>query len=177
MPDIFIQFIAVGFGALALGFLLIFFVKRSTALERPRREAAGKEEAPALPEFGFEEYRQMVIDLLEALGLEVTHESVSGSEISFVARTSGPLTGGKYIVHVRHSPEHGLVESPRVLELVETVKADEAQKGIFITTHGFSEEAAKAAQSGAVELIDGPKFRELFEKYVRPLKPTLREVP
>jgi restriction endonuclease Mrr len=179
MPDIFIQFVAVAFGALAVGFLLIFFVKRSASLERPRskpREAAG-EPAAAVAEYGFEEFRRLVVDLLEALGLQVTHEAQAGSEIDFVARTSGPLTGGKYIVHVRVSPPYGIIESPDVLKLVDTVKADEAQKGILITTHGFSAEAVTAAQSGAVELIDGQQFRTLFEKYVGPLKPSLREVP
>jgi restriction endonuclease Mrr len=175
VPDIFIQFLAVGFGALVLGLLLIFFVKRSASLERPQKK--GSQEPAELPEFGFEEFRRLVIDLLEALGLEVTHEAVSGSEIQIIARTSGPLTGGKYLVHVIHAPKFGLIESTEVLHLIETVKADEAQKGILVTTHGFSAEAAQAGQQGAIELIDGAHFRELYEKYIGPLKPRLREVP
>ena len=89
----------------------------------------------------------------------------------------GPITGGKYLVQVVHAPKFGLVESTDVLTLIETVKADEAQKGILVTTHAFSAEAANAGQQGAVELIDGVHFRELYEKYVGPLKPRLREIP
>jgi restriction endonuclease Mrr len=177
VPDIFIQFIAVAFGALALGFLLIFFVRRSASLERPRSKRETSEGAPSLPELGFEEFRRMVIDLIGALGLEVTYETVSGNEIQLIARTSGPLTGGKYHVHALHAPTFGMVESTEVLHLIETVKADEAQKGILITTHAFSSEAAQAGQAGSVELIDGQQLRELYEKYVGPLKPQLHEVP
>jgi restriction endonuclease Mrr len=177
VPEIFIQFLAVAFGSILVGLLLIFFVRRQSSLERPRAKPKVEAEAAPLPELGFEEFRRLVIDLLEALGLEVVHEAVSGNQIDLVARTSGPLTGGKYLIHVRHAPSFGLVESTDVLHLVDAVKADEAQKGIFITTHGFSAEAVTAGQMGAVELIDGQQFRNLFEKYVRPLGPNLREVP
>lgn len=167
MPSIAVLVFAVALGALLLGLLLVLFVKRaSTESVREQRQVGLAAVPEPLPEYTPDEFRHLLVDLLEALGMQATSVSEHGEELEIYAKTVGPLTGGRYIVLAFREPEFGLVDSPIVLKLIDTVKAEEAQKGILITSRRFSDEARKAAQMGAVEIIDGEALRALLGKYL-----------
>src|SRR5262245_65945152 len=94
----------VALGSLALGGMLILLIARyapDAAAERVRQqrrrdEAAGKTLYPAIP---YEEWRMLVIDLLEALGFHIALEHQSPHEVDIIAKSTEPLRGGRYIVH------------------------------------------------------------------------------
>jgi restriction endonuclease Mrr len=58
-----------------------------------------------------------------------------------------------------------VVEAIQVLALSDAVKGEGASKGVLLTNGFFSDEAAKAAAGGPVELINGARFHELLTRY------------
>ena len=159
--------LAVGFGAVVIGLLLAMFVRRVAPVENPARGRATEEGTGHGLAIDADRFYHVVVDLLEALGLRITYQALHGKgEHDIMARSDAPVTGGLYIVHAFFRPEHGVVDSTRVLNLLDTVKAEEAARGILITTHSFSEEAVKVSDDPRIELIDGEKLEKLVRQYV-----------
>jgi restriction system protein len=55
-----------------------------------------------------------------------------------------------------------LVGAPAVREFYSAVVADQAIKGIFITTSGFTQQAYEFANGLKLELINGSQLKQLF---------------
>src|SRR5256885_11237977 len=87
----------VAFGALGLGGILILFIARSSpdpndnVAATARILAGGK----AMP---YDEFRALVIDLLEALRLEIVIEHGEATELDVIARSNDAVTGGGLLV-------------------------------------------------------------------------------
>lgn len=160
----------VAFGALALGGLLILLIARYAPdaaherLQEQRRkdEIAGLALHPAIP---FDEWRMLVIDLLEALGFHIALEHQSGTELDIIARSTEPLREGKYIVHALCSVPGDLVDQTRVIRLQETVRGEGAAKGILMSPYAI-DASGLSNMDANIELVDGKTFRELLSKYL-----------
>lgn len=160
----------IAFGALAFGALLILLIARfspDAAAER-LREQRRRDEAAGIathPEIPFEEWRMLVIDLLEALGFTIALEHSTAHEVDIIARTSEPLRAGKYIVHALHKVVGDIVDQTYVLRLQEAVRADGAAKGILLTPYAIDTSGLGNLEVD-VELVDGKKLRELLGRYL-----------
>src|SRR5262249_2046371 len=125
----------VAFGALAVGGLLIMLMARYA----PHPNANLNLVARALPggkAMPYEEFRALVIDLLEAMKLEVVIEHGEANELDIVARSNEAVTGGRYLVHGVWQAPGDVVDQPYVIRLADQVRSDgRALKGILITPY------------------------------------------
>ena len=155
----------VAFGALAIGGFLILLMARYS----PHPNANLNLVARAMPggkAMPYEEFRVLVIDLLEALKLEVVLEHGEANEVDIIARSNEAVTGGRFIVHgVWHAPGD-VIDQPYVIRLADQVRADgRAQKGILITPYQILTDGLGNLEV-PVELIDGRKLRGLVEEHL-----------
>lgn len=86
-------------------------------------------------------------------------------EIEVVAVSTDPLIGGTYIIQGVLAKEDEVVDASRVLALASAVKADQAAKGILITTGYFSEDAPQPLEGPPIELINGPRLLALVGRH------------
>jgi len=160
----------VAFGALAFGGVLILLIARYSPdaaeqralAQRRKEEAAGVALHPGMP---FEEWRHLIIDLLEVLGFHIALEHTSGTDLEIIARSTEPLRKTKYLVRAILSPTGDVVDQQTVLELFDTVKGEGAGKGILFTPYRIDQSGIHEMAS-ALELVDGPKLRELIEEHM-----------
>ncbi len=155
----------VAFGALAFGGMLIMLIARYA----PHPNANLNLVARALPggkAMPYEEFRALVIDLLEALKLEVVLEHGEANEVDIIARSNEALTGGRFIVHGVWQAPGDVIDQPYVIRLADQVRADgRAQKGILITPYQILTDGLGNLEV-PVELIDGRKLRALVEEHL-----------
>jgi hypothetical protein len=156
----------VAIGPLVVGFALIVLIARfSPEVARHSQPRADD----GLPEITPDELRDVVIELIEKLGLTNVFESQGlGGVLDITLRDPKPLSGGRILLHARPATAAaGLIDAADVLNFAEGVRSEAGTlKGIFIATGGFTEEAMQAARSAPaqIDLIDGPKLLELVRE-------------
>ncbi len=158
----------VVFFAMLAGFVLIFFVKRTSsniALEKDAERTQGDEDIQNLRKLNPEQFEWILKELLEGFGLRIVESQwVNEEEIDIIAHNPAKVIGGDYIVHGILVPEGDFVSSIRVIGLSDTVRAERVMKGILISTGYFAEEVNKYAEGAPMELINVVRFRELLEE-------------
>jgi restriction system protein len=102
--------------------------------------------------------------LLGQVGFRVQLTKASGDGgIDFVASSSAPITGGRYLVLCKRFDPKLPVGSPLVRKFYGALQADRrAVKGILITTSYFTADAKHLAAELPVELIDGERLWSLI---------------
>jgi hypothetical protein len=116
------------------------------------------------------EFEQFITQLLRAMGFrtQVTRASGDGG-IDIVAILDKPITGGRYLFQCKRFAPDSLVGAPIVREFYGAVSADrKANKGILITTSGFTIQAKEFAGEVGIELIDGQQLGILLAGYGNP---------
>ncbi len=156
----------VAFGALGLGALLILLIARygtnpAENVAATLRVVGG---GAAMP---YDDFRALIIDLLDALKLEVVLLTGHASSLEIIARSSEPLTGGRYLVHAIWEVPGDVVDQPAVLRLQDAAKADAVAKGILITPYHILTDGLGNLEL-PIELIDGRALRGLVEKHLAP---------
>ena len=154
----------IAFGAVAAGAGLIALI----AAYSPHPNSIhprGPRLVPDGVQMPFEQFQALVIDLLDALKLEVVHMTATSAEIDIIVRSSEPLTGGRYLVHAVYDTPGDVVDQPAVVRLQDSVKADTAAKGILITPYTIATDGLGNLEV-PLELVDGKKLRGLIEKYL-----------
>ena len=121
--------------SMILGFILIFLLKHSSA-PIAMEEAFYRQDAPGMAALGEmlpEEFKEICVDLVEAVGLRVQSvESEEPGVINITAVYDHPVLGGTYLVSGLLSPTDQVVDSAPVLGLSSAVHQERAMKGIFI---------------------------------------------
>ena len=154
--------------AILLGLGLILLLSRSSspvvaekAFYQPRDV-----EQRQLERFAPEQFERLCFRLLEQMGLSITgcHRTKQG-EIDITAVNPQPITGGSYIVRCILIPPEVPINSTQIIALSDTVRAERASKGIFITTGFFSEEVQKLTEGPPIELLNGQRLRQLLEDH------------
>lgn len=152
--------------ALFVGFVLIFFVKRTTtnvALEEAAGEMRNDKDIQVLRSISPESFEKMIGEVLDDLGMQVLETNwVNNREIDILANNPIEIIGGNYIIHGILVPEGEYVSSIRVIGLSDTVRAEAALKGILITTGYFSEEVQKYSEGAPMELINVSRLKEIL---------------
>ena len=155
----------VAFGAMAFGGVLILLIARYS----PHPNANANIVARTLPggkAMPYEQFRVLVIDLLEALKLEIVMEHGTDNEVDVIARSNEAVTGGRFLVHGIWAAPGDIIDQPYVIRLAEAVRADgRASKGILITPYQIHTSGLGNLEV-PVELIDGRQLRELVEKHL-----------
>ena len=107
------------------------------------------------------DFEREVLKLLQAQGFiaEMTEATADGG-IDIVAKRTDPLLAGKYIVQCKSWTKP--VGEPLVRDLYGVVMAENANKGILITTSRFTDSARAFAEGKALELIDGQMWNDLL---------------
>ncbi len=158
------MFILVTIAVLA-GLALILLITRSAspvAAEKAYYQPRGAEQQ-RLERLTPEQFERLCIRLLEQMGLIINsfHSNKRG-QIDITAVNPQPITGGEYIVHCLLAPPDEPINSTRIIALSDTVRAEGASKGIFITTGFFSEEVPKLVEGPPLELINGQRLRQIL---------------
>ncbi len=156
----------LAFGAIGFGAFLVLLIARFAPHPAEHVTAAHRAQggAVAMP---FDEFRALLIDLLDALRLEVVLLTATARELDVVVRSSEPLTGGRYLMHAIWEAPGDVVDQPSVLRLQEAAKADGAAKGILITPWRILTDGIGNLET-PIELVDGRALRDLVERTLAP---------
>ncbi|MBI3781497.1 MAG: restriction endonuclease [candidate division NC10 bacterium] len=161
------MFILVTIAILA-GLALILLINRASppvAAEKAYYQPRGVEQQ-RLERLAPEQFERLCIRLLEQMGLIInSFNSNKQGQIDITAVNPQPITGGEYIVHCVMAPPDEPINSTRIIALSDTVRADGASKGIFITTGFFSEEVPKLVEGPPLELINGQRLRQILGEH------------
>lgn len=153
--------------AILIGFLLIILANRASPIagEKDFYEERSRE-AERLEELSSSQFERICLKLLEELGLVINSYTSDGEgSMDVSALNPQPVIGGEYIIHCYLSRKDQPVESTRVIALSDTVKAEGASKGIFITNGYFSEEVPKLFEGPPIELINGQRLSQLLAEH------------
>lgn len=158
--------------AILLGLGLILLLNRSSspvAAEKAYYQPRGAEQQQ-LERLAPEQFERLCIRLLEQIGLSVTdcYHNRPG-EIDIIAVNPQPFTGGSYITRCVLTPPEMPISSTQIIALSDTVRAEKALKGIFITTGFFSEEVPKLTEGPPIDLINGQRLRQILRERKIPL--------
>ena len=160
----------IAFGGLAFGgFLLLILAKYAphpnANVARTERVLGGTQAMP------FDEFRALIIDLLDALKLEVVLITAKPDHLNILVRSSEPLTGGRFLVNAILAAPGDIVDQQYLLTLHDHARADSAAKGILITPYTIMSEGLGNLEL-PIELIDGTALRSLVERYLPPQRAT-----
>lgn len=107
------------------------------------------------------DFERQVLNLLQSRGFvaEMTEATADGG-IDIVAKRTGALLAGKYVVQCKNWTRP--VGEPTVRDLYGVVMAENANKGILVTTSRFTSAARAFAEGKPLELIDGSDWKRLI---------------
>lgn len=118
-----------------------------------------------------EEFESLIGELLTKMGygVETTKKTGDGG-IDLIVYNQQPIVGGKYIVQCkRYAPDNHVGVVP-VRELFGVMHAENANKGIVITTSYFTRQAKEFAEDkarGLIELIDRDRLVGLIGEHLK----------
>jgi hypothetical protein len=152
----------VFFMAVAIGFLLIFFIKK-TSKRTPGEQSITL--PPPLQGLNFDQFYALCVQLLESLGL-VIKESYrdNPNEADIYAENPEPLIGGPVIAHLHLYPEDGRITSVDVMNFASNLVGERRGKGLYITTGHIAPEVWTLPELPPMDLIDGKKLETLLKE-------------
>ena len=159
--------------ATAAGFLLILLLRRKTPmidreagqewLSRMRSDRT----ACKLIDLDINQLHALCIPLLSRLGLEVKeNKRESDNEVMMFAKHDKRILGGEFLILLHFVPgEPEPVSTDKILNFLDTVRADGALKGILITNSYFAPETAVGKESGQIEMLNGIELAGLLKEF------------
>src|SRR4030042_6996045 len=112
------------------------------------------------------EFENLVKALLIKMGFNATTTKASGDGgIDIIAINEQPIIGGKYVIQCKRYATGNNIGEPVVRELYGVMHAENANKGILITTSDFSRQAINFDQDTAIELINVKFLLSLLNKH------------
>lgn len=113
------------------------------------------------------EFENLVKAVLIKMGFNATTTKASGDGgVDVLAVNEQPIIGGKYVIQCKRYATGNNVGEPITRELYGVMHAENANKGILITTSDFTKQAVDFSQEKAIELINGATFIELCQRYL-----------
>jgi restriction endonuclease Mrr len=130
--------------------------KKQSALRRAESNSAYEKGA---------QFESVCLELFQRMGFDAKATAISrDGGIDIVAFSSDAIVGGKYIVQCKAWKSS--VGEPLVRDLYGLVHAENANKGIFITTSTYTTAAHNFARDKPLELINGKQLLSLIRKYM-----------
>jgi Restriction endonuclease len=160
----------VGCGLIAYALWLLVSARRASAAEAQQQAAqrqravyvAAKEYVAHLERISAMEsllsltpkdFESAIVDLLKFWGH--THVRRIGRSGDIICRNAG---GVITVVHCESSAPDNLVKPGEVETLMETVAAQRAEQGMFVTTAGYTESAQALGKEHGIRMIDGTEL-------------------
>lgn len=107
-------------------------------------------------------FEKLIYNLFVKLGFRAQITKASGDGgIDIIANHDGLVFKGTYLIQCKRWKSK--VGEPELRDLYGTVISENALKGILVTTSSFSRQAEEFSRGKNLELIDGPKLKELLE--------------
>lgn len=153
----------VGF---VIGLTLIILLKKTSPPPPP--ELINFDELGGKPVFLIEQeaFKEKCLEFLGKFNLEYKHAIwANEQELEIDMRDETPVVGGKYLALCIIDPINNQVDAIKVKGFLETVKGEEASRGILITTGYFTNEALRCIEDHPVELVDVVAFVDYLKKF------------
>lgn len=111
------------------------------------------------------DFEDLVEKLIRKMGF-ITEERKRSSDggVDIKAINEQPILKGVYIIQCKRYEKP--IGEPIIRDLFGVISSERANKGILITNAVFSKAAERFAENKQIELIDGYKLAELFEKHL-----------
>ncbi len=108
-------------------------------------------------------FSSLVVDLLSGHGFDVRKlKKIPGGTFEILARHPHPVLGGDYVALARQYPPDAQVHAEMVAELDQLVVDESCQRGLYIVSGLFTEEARNIARRMPVTLVDGRMLKALM---------------
>jgi len=156
----------IAFVAFVLGLILIALLKK-TSPPAPQ-ELIHFNDPGGKPVYLIEQdaFKEKCIEFMEKFNLEYKHSIWANEyELELDMRDETPVVGGVYLGLCILNPPNNLVDAIKVKGFLETVKGEEASRGILITTGYFTEDAIKCVEEHPVELVNVVAFVDYLKKF------------
>ena len=153
----------VGF---VIGLTLIILLKKTSPPPPP--ELINFDDLGGKPDFLVEQeaFKEKCLEFLGKFNLEYKHAIwANEQELEIDMRDETPVVGGKYLALCIIDPINNQVDAIKVKGFLETVKGEEASRGILITTGYFTNEALRCIEDHPVELVDVVAFVDYLKKF------------
>lgn len=112
-----------------------------------------------------EEFKETCLSFLKKFNLEYKHSIwATEHELEIAMLDETPVVGGIYLALAIFNPPDNLVNLHKVTGFMDTVKGEEASKGIIITTGYFAPDAIRAVEDHPVELVNIVSFIDYLKK-------------
>ncbi len=154
---------AVGF---VVGLTLIILLKKTSPPPPP--DLINFDDLGGKPVFLVEQeaFKEKCLEFLGKFNLEYKHAIwANEQELEVDMRDETPVVGGKYLALCIIDPINNQVDAIKVKGFLETVKGEEASRGILITTGYFTNEALRCIEDHPVELVDVVAFVDYLKKF------------
>lgn len=113
-----------------------------------------------------QEFEQLIAVLLSRMGFHTEMTKTSGDGgIDIIAMLDKAIFGGRYLFQCKRFAPDALIGAPTVRDFYGAVRADNAVKGIFITTSDFTAQAREFGEKVGVELISSAQLQRLLLEY------------
>lgn len=158
-----------GFGQYLLPFLCLLFAAVAGARRRQRSrlaaEVAQNPSADALDGMSWREFEMLVGEGFRLQGFRVVETGGGGADggVDLVLSRPGQNGSEKYLVQCKQWRAYK-VGVDVVRELYGVMAARGAAGGFVVTSGRFTDEARRFASGRNVELVDGPRLRQLLQK-------------
>jgi hypothetical protein len=161
-----VEVLVLFFGAILLGFGLIFAIAVSSP---PRAPLDFRKEAQQDPLSGLdaEQLGRLVTALLDKMGLEIERSQGGKNEVVEIFATNpAPVTGGSILIHCITAPEDtGRLDGPSVGKFIRAVRSAYVSKGLLFTTGEFAPDARLEAEGAPVELFDRKRIHQMVAQH------------
>jgi hypothetical protein len=149
--------------------IVLFSIVFAAALGLLMAVSASRPRVPldeSRPPMSGAQLRELVIQLLERLGLSVVEEEPLGEDRRLIAaQRDAELRGARYVVFVSASPRGNPVPASQVVELAQSVEAERATAGLLITPYHI-DAAGLGGMEVPIELVDGSRLRALIRQHL-----------
>jgi hypothetical protein len=150
------------FAAVTVGVLSFLLARYAPPIARGLRHGPAPDHRPGMP---LEVLRGLAVQLLGALGLR-GGDLAGPDDRTWMATKREPLGDIRYVVVLAPAPPGGVVDQAEVVALAESVKGEQAAGGVLITPDRIEVSGLAALDDAPIELVDGPRFRELISQYL-----------
>jgi restriction system protein len=125
---------------------------------------SGLDRRPNLIDLTPEDFEHFIQNLFERMGFE-THKLKNSGDggVDVLAFDHDPVRGAKYVIQAKKFTRK--VQPSAVRELHGTVQHEGANKGILVTTHGFTSGCHEWANGKPLQLYDGTHLLALCQQY------------
>ncbi|MGH7739579.1 MAG: restriction endonuclease [bacterium] len=126
-------------------------------------EVSGELDNESLSGIPLARFQAMAQGLLSRLGYDIVKvKKIPGGTLQLMVDFPHPVLGGRFMVLARQYPENAQVHADLVRELDELAREESCKRAIYLVTGLFTEEARNISRKIAVDIIDGPRLKDLL---------------